>query len=110
MLRAVVRYRRAIDVSVSPALTTYARNVGSGVGVGRTNEGGPDPLEADAGEGVGVAATTPDDEAPATGVGLARRLVGGMHAPVARSTVSEGARSLAIPGIAVILPQPTGSG
>src|SRR4051812_36016201 len=39
MLRPVVAKRCAILSRLSPGFTTYTRNVGAGVGVGRANEG-----------------------------------------------------------------------
>src|SRR4051812_15780260 len=55
MLRPVVPYAFAIDVSVSPGFTVYCSNVGSGLGVGRTKTTSVGAGEGD-GDGVGPGA------------------------------------------------------
>src|SRR5262249_58611535 len=85
MLRTVVWNRLAIFSRVSPVLIVYIRNVGAGVGVGRTKLGvGVGP----AGVGTGVAA--PGRSAR----GVARVAGSGTHAIVAAAAATVRARSV----------------
>src|ERR1044072_10013111 len=68
MLRASVPWSLAILLRLSPRTTRYTKNVGWGVGVGRTNErGGVGP--AGVGSGVTVAAAPALAGAPVVGSG-----------------------------------------
>src|SRR4029453_8895892 len=76
MLRAVVSKVRAIEINVSPGTTSYARNDGTGVGVGATNDG----------EGVGPAGVGTGGAAPALAADPPGRTASGTHAPAATAT------------------------
>jgi len=101
MLRAVVLCTVAIEVNVSPRLTTYARNVGCGVGVGRTNDGRPDG----AGVGDAVTAATAGLAVGPSNVASGRSNAAGMHA----TTITDATTAAAMAGhtrmcIAAIVP------
>jgi hypothetical protein len=110
MLRGVVPCARAIDVSVSPGLTTYARNVGCGVGVGRTNDGGA-PV-ATGSEGDGRRAPPDGGAVSLGGARVSRRLVAGMQPPavtaMAVAMATSGVATGTDPRILSILPQQPG--
>src|SRR5512135_2011156 len=74
MLRAVVRYCVASDVSVSPRCTVCSANVGAGVGVG-----GP-------GVGVGAAVGVGVGAAVGPGVGVGRSVAGRQPATASAAT------------------------
>src|SRR5258705_13922709 len=97
MLRADVLNRLAIAPRLSPDLTVYEKNVGCGVGVGRTKDGvGVGP----AGVGTGVAG---GGGVPPAGV----RLVGsGTHPPRGTAMTTAPAQSLALRMSSMGTPRP----